>query len=136
MKTGAKNKELVLANLSNVIKEIRESRGLTQKEFAKQLGVDANYISMVERGDRSPSLSLLTDISDAFNVKLHQIFLQAEMPELGGNYRRAYDLAKILSEVDFDKLHKLANGLADDWNLEPEETDKELSKEGTLGDAN
>ena len=122
------NKEMALANLGGVIKDIRKSNDLTQKELAEQLDIKTNYISMIERGERTPSLNLLADISNRFGVELHQIFLRAEMPELGGNLKRAYYLAKILDDVDFEKLRNLAEGVAEDLDLEPS-TSSEKSRD-------
>ena len=118
------NKEMALANLGGVIKDIRKSNDLTQEEFAEELGVKKNYVSMIERGERTPSLNLLANISDKFGVELHQIFLRAEMPELGGNLKRAYYLAKILDDVDFEKLRLLAEDVAEDLELEPSVSDE------------
>lgn len=125
------DKEMVLANLGGVIRDIRESNDLTQAEFADKLEVKTNYVSMIERGERTPSLNLLADVSDEFGVELHQIFLRAEMPELGGNLKRAYYLAKILDEVDFKKLSALAEGVAEDLELEPSTSDEDSREEIT-----
>lgn len=115
---SVKDKDLLRANIAKVIRDIRKSNDLTQKEFAEKLEVNSNYISMIERGERTPSLDLLADISDTFNIKLHQIFLQAEMPELGGDFKRIYHLTKLLDDVNFDKLHDLAEKIANGWDLE------------------
>jgi len=112
------DKEMALANLGGVIKDIRKTNELTQEEFAERLEVKTNYVSMIERGERTPSLNLLAVISEEFGVELHQIFLRAEMPELGGNLKRAYYLAKILDEVDFEKLRTLAEGMTEELDLE------------------
>ena len=125
------DKEMALANLGGVIKDIRKSNGFTQEEFAEKLDVKTNYVSMIERGERTPSLNLLADISDKFGVELHQIFLRAEMPELGGNLKRAYYLAKILDEVDFKKLRTLAEGITEDLELEPSSSEKNSREEVT-----
>lgn len=125
------DKEMALANLGGVIKDIRKTNDLTQAEFAEKLGVKTNYISMIERGKRTPSLNLVADISDKFGVELHQIFLRAEMPELGGNLKRAYYLAKILDEVDFEKLRVLAEGITEDLDLEHSSSEENSQEEVT-----
>jgi len=47
------------------IRELRKGIGLTQKDFAKRLGVTSNYIYLIEKkgGEKKPSatLSLLLD---------------------------------------------------------------------------
>ncbi len=125
------DKEMALANLGGVIRDIRKTNDLTQEEFAEKLEVKTNYVSMIERGERTPSLNLLADISDTFGVELHQIFLRAEMPELGGNLKRAYYLAKILDEVDFEKLRVLAEGITEDLDLEPSSSEENSREEVT-----
>lgn len=47
-------------NLSEEVKTARLSRGLTQRQLADILGVDRNFISMVEGGRRSFSERLRT----------------------------------------------------------------------------
>lgn len=125
------DKEMALANLGGVIKDIRKGNDLTQEEFAEKLEVKTNYVSMIERGERTPSLSLLADISDTFGVELHQLFLRAEMPELGGNLKRAYYLARILDEADFEKLRVLAEGITEDLELEPSSSEENSREEVT-----
>ena len=125
------DKEETLANLGGVIRDIRKGNDLTQAEFAEKLGVETNYISMIERGKRTPSLNLVADISDKFGVELHQIFLRAEMPELGGNLKRAYYLAKILDEVDFEKLRTLAEEITEDLDLESSRSEENSREEVT-----
>ena len=125
------DKEMALANLGGVIKDIRKSNGFTQEEFAEKLDVKTNYVSMIERGERTPSLNLLAVISEEFGVELHQIFLRAEMPELGGNLKRAYYLAKILDEVDFKKLRVLAEGITEDLDLESSRSEENSREEVT-----
>jgi len=52
-----------------VIKKLREAKGLTQEQVAKQAKVTKNYITMLERGARkSPSLPVLRRIAKALGV--------------------------------------------------------------------
>ena len=49
----------------------RNLNKLTQKQLADKLKKSPNYISNLERGfDKPPSLDLLSDISDIFNISL------------------------------------------------------------------
>lgn len=56
------------------IKKIRESKGFTQDSFAEKLGLTPNYISAVERGVKSPSLSALIDMINILGVSADEIF--------------------------------------------------------------
>lgn len=50
------------------IKKLRESRGLSQAEFAEMLNLKRNSISLIEVGKRNPSDRTLSDICTTFNV--------------------------------------------------------------------
>ena len=47
------------------IKRLREERGIALRALARQLKVSASFLSQVESGKASPSLSTLKNISDA-----------------------------------------------------------------------
>ena len=92
--------------LGQTISRLRSENDITQTELADKIGVDSNYVSMFERGERLPSTFLLLSISDVLDCPLHIIFLRAE-----GDTSDLYHLAKILEEVDFDKLSESAEKL-------------------------
>lgn len=50
------------------LKEARTISGLTQDQLAEKVGVNTSYISDVERGAKSPSMSLFIKIIDATNA--------------------------------------------------------------------
>lgn len=49
-------------------KELREEKGLSQVELAKELGFTQSAIAKWESGDRNPSLDLLVTIARYFKV--------------------------------------------------------------------
>lgn len=51
-------------------KKLRKESNLTQKEFAQKSGLHINYIGMIERGERNPSLKNLEVIANAFDISL------------------------------------------------------------------
>ena len=51
------------------IAEIRKLNGLTQDEFAKQLGLSRNYIWMIENGQRVPPDRTISDICRVFAIR-------------------------------------------------------------------
>lgn len=59
-----------MANMNERIKTVRESNFLTQKDFAKRLGISTSYISRLESQSSTPSFSLLKHISSEFKVNL------------------------------------------------------------------
>ena len=53
--------------LSKRLKELREERGLTQKEVASALKIHSVTYLHYEKGQREPPLSLLADMSKFFD---------------------------------------------------------------------
>ena len=56
------------------IKERREQLGLTQAEFAEQLGVATNYISTIERGASFPRCEKLIAVLNGLETSADAIF--------------------------------------------------------------
>ena len=56
------------------IKERREQLGMTQAEFAEQLGVATNYISTIERGASFPRCEKLIAILNGLETSADAIF--------------------------------------------------------------
>ena len=50
------------------IKGCRESKGITQSEIARILGIELRSYVRYEAGDRQPSLDMLCKIADFFEV--------------------------------------------------------------------
>lgn len=50
------------------IKKIRKENRMTQDEFAAELFLTRNYISLIENGDRAPSDRTISDICQKFSV--------------------------------------------------------------------
>lgn len=62
-------------NFSERVRAYRDSEGLSQEELARRLGISSNYISMLERGKRSPSRKI---------IRLFEILLASPLPPAGG----------------------------------------------------
>ena len=61
--------------MRNILRKLREERGLTQEELAKALGVTRQTIIAIEKGKYDPSLRLAFKIARFFGVKIEDIFL-------------------------------------------------------------
>jgi repressor LexA len=55
-------------SLGGRIRQVRQSRGLTQKEFADSLGIAQGYLSSVERGRKVPSATLLIAMTHLYQL--------------------------------------------------------------------
>ena len=52
-----------------VLREIRKDRGLSQEELGFESGQHRTYISQLERGQKSPSLRTIFQLSQALRVE-------------------------------------------------------------------
>jgi putative transcriptional regulator len=68
--------------VKNDVREQRRQRGLSQSEFAAELGVSRQTIIAIESGKYSPSLPLAIRIARFFNQPVEMIF-EPEAEELG-----------------------------------------------------
>jgi len=56
------------------IKELRKSRGLSQKQLAEKADINAKYLSRMERGTENPTLDMLIKLSRALEVEMWEMF--------------------------------------------------------------
>lgn len=73
------NQETV-ENIGQRIRQLRESRGMTQSQLQSRSKVSRSYLSRIESGQMTPSLGTLEKISEALNVGLNRFFI----PETDG----------------------------------------------------
>ena len=64
--------------LLNRLKEYRSSKGINQTELGKLAEVSRQTISLIERGDYSPSVTLALKIARIFQVSVEDIFMYEE----------------------------------------------------------
>lgn len=63
----------ILKQFGKNLKTLRQKENLTQKEFALKSGLHINYIGMIERGERNPSLINLNKIAKGLNISLSEL---------------------------------------------------------------
>lgn len=59
------------------VKQVRERVGLTQKEFAAQIGVSRSFLSEIEAGKVKPSVETLIGIVTRFQIDPHWLLIGA-----------------------------------------------------------
>ena len=67
--------------LGNRLKELRASKGLNQQDLGALVGASRQTISLIERGDYSPSVTLALKLAKIFQVKVEDIFTYVEDEE-------------------------------------------------------
>lgn len=68
------------------LKRIRLERGLSQNQLAKKAGIVRSAVSMLESGQRNPSLAVCHALALALDVSLAEVLTQIEgKQKKGGN---------------------------------------------------
>jgi transcriptional regulator with XRE-family HTH domain len=88
--------------VGKALKLLRTAKGMKQLELAKKIGVQKNYVSMVENGHREPSLTFLQAAASALGASIDMFFVFT---------RDASDLPS-QSAMDYARLQQLLLQLA------------------------
>lgn len=68
--------------LGNRLKELRASKGLNQQELGALVGASRQTISLIERGDYNPSITLALRIAKVFGKTADEVFYLIEEEEV------------------------------------------------------
>lgn len=55
------------------IKQLRQNLNLTQEQFAQKCGLHKNYIGMIERGERNPSLINIEILAKGLDISISDL---------------------------------------------------------------
>jgi len=61
-----------------VIRECRREKGLSQEQLGFESGLTRNFISLVELGQRSPSLDTVEALAQALSISASALIARAE----------------------------------------------------------
>lgn len=56
------------------IKRLRTGKGYSQEKLAELAGINAKYLSSVERGEENPTLDLFIRLSQSLKSDIHEMF--------------------------------------------------------------
>lgn len=60
--------------LANCVQELRAAKGLNQQELGALVGASRQTVSLIERGDYNPSVTLALRIARVFSVPVEEVF--------------------------------------------------------------
>lgn len=55
------------------MRRLRQSKGLSQKEFTHEAGLHRTYVSDLERGARNPTITVVDKLAEALEVKIGEL---------------------------------------------------------------
>jgi len=61
-------------DIGDRLRQLREARGISMRALARQSGLSANALSMIERGRTSPSVSTLYKLAEGLNLPITAFF--------------------------------------------------------------
>ena len=91
-------------NISDKLKELRISSGMTQKELAEKLHVSFQSVSKWELGKSLPSLESLIELSNIYNVSIEDILGIKRPKSRKGLIKILDNLNKKLEETRFEYI--------------------------------
>ena len=63
-----------MKTIGNKIKELRRSKGMSQKDIADKLGVTSQAVSKWENDGSLPEMTMLPDIASLFGIQIDDLF--------------------------------------------------------------
>lgn len=63
------------SRLGEMIRQKRKELGLSGKEFASVIGVSPSHLCLIEKGERTPSLGKLRQISKALGISYIELLV-------------------------------------------------------------
>lgn len=64
--------------IASVLKELRKARNISQEELASAINSHQVYISEIENGKKQPSVTVLYNIAEFYNISLTEFFTEVE----------------------------------------------------------
>jgi len=58
----------ILKKFGDKVQSVRKSKGISQEKLAEKLSLHRNYVGMIERGERNPTIRTLYKLSKALQV--------------------------------------------------------------------
>ena len=93
--------------LGNAVKLIRTAKRVKQLTLAKQLGVSPNYISLIEKDRREPSVGFLRKLARQLGVPVGLFFLWQDTDDPTLKAQSMVELRDLLTRIQAMYLRNL-----------------------------
>ena len=104
---------IVGSQLGQRIRDRRKALSFTQEQLAEKAGIGLSYLSLIERGQRTPHLETLVQITAALDITLSQLFNEAHEPTANDPLLLAFLGTLRLDPKDLDALLRFAKAMFD-----------------------
>ncbi|WP_296621086.1 helix-turn-helix transcriptional regulator [Marivirga sp.] len=102
-------------NIGDKIRQIREAKGLTQKEVSLTIGMDQSQYSKIEKGKTDPSTSTVDKIAKAIGIELSDLFASHDVLKDINSYDKSLmeklHLIEQLDEEEKKSIFNIVDGL-------------------------
>ena len=72
------NPEILAKAFGAVLREVRKERGISQEDLGFESGYHRTYVSLLERGIKSPSLQTIFELSRALDIPPSELLARVE----------------------------------------------------------
>lgn len=112
----------------DMLKYLREQKGLSQEKLAELTDLSKSTISMYENGNREPKFETLEVLADFFNVDMNTLLDKKREKSLSPRDERqiAEDLERMIADLDTQNALAAMGGTVED------QEDRELLKASLL----
>eukprot|EP01036_Dinobryon_divergens_P052756 gene52756-70526_t len=92
------------------LRRLRVERGLSQEALAHDAGVAPSFVSQIENGLRSPTVTLLQDLADALKTPIVEFFAEGQPvpPQLPREKFNAHQAQQNFSQANTDSPEQLS----------------------------
>ncbi|AKU91223.1 helix-turn-helix domain-containing protein [Vulgatibacter incomptus] len=110
---STKTKDLS-SRIASRVRNLRTERNWSQPELARRSNLSNAMVSMVERGERTPSLEALSSLAAALEVDAAILLSADETASMKADARRlATELSELkLPRADIEAIRRIARALA------------------------
>lgn len=102
-----------MVNLANQLQLLRQQKGITQEELARELGVTTGAVSKWENGKTVPDIFMLCELADFFQVTTDELLGRAKTQEFvicDDAYPVRKGITRILEEYGCRHVKEAENG--------------------------
>jgi transcriptional regulator with XRE-family HTH domain len=103
---------VMVENIGQRLRQLRESRGMTQRQLQAGSRVSSSWLSRIENRQNTPSLGTLEKISEVFGIGLNRLFV----PETNGETLLEdpfiQELRPFLRQLDWEQWQSILKRLA------------------------